>query len=125
MVEYPNMLCAQLITSNYYSDGQLIDIASIQNPSYSWQGIMHGIDHLEQGMIRRIKSGTQVKICRDSWIPRGDLRIMGKASQNSCEWVNDLATNMWNENWSRKYFTLEKLTTLFRSNLLLSPGRTS
>ena len=69
MIEYPNMLCAQLITPNYYPYGKLIDIASIQSPSYCWQGIMHGLDLLEQGMIWRIKSGTQVKT-RDNLIPR-------------------------------------------------------
>jgi hypothetical protein len=56
-------------------------------------------------MIWRINTGTKVKIWRDNWIPRGNLKPIGKGSRNRWKWVSDLiepATKMWNEELIRK-----------------------
>jgi hypothetical protein len=80
----------------------------VQNTSQSWQGVMHGLELLKTGAIRRIGSGSQVRIWRDSWVPRSDsLKISGMREHSRLRWVSDLinpATRTWDEATIRKIF---------------------
>jgi hypothetical protein len=100
LIEYPDSLCARLLKSKYYPVGDLADTAFIQNSSPSWQGIMHGLELLKHGVIWRVVSGSKIKIWRDNWVPRGNLKIIGKASPSRLKWVSSLidpTTKCWKE----------------------------
>jgi hypothetical protein len=60
-----------LLKTKYHPSGCLIDTNFIQNTSPCWQDIMHGLEMLKMGIIWRINSGSEVKIWRDNWIPKG------------------------------------------------------
>jgi hypothetical protein len=50
---------------------------------------MYGLE-LKQGVIWRINSGSSIRIWRDNWLPRGNLKSMGNASKRIIRWVSDL-----------------------------------
>jgi hypothetical protein len=55
-------------------------------------------------VIWRVVDGSKIKIWRDNWVPRGNLRIIGKAKKSRLKWVSDLidpATKTWNEDLVR------------------------
>jgi hypothetical protein len=60
--------------AKYYPNGELMDTAFIQNTSPGWQGIMHGLELLKRGAMWGIGNGENVRIWRDNWIPRGNLK---------------------------------------------------
>jgi hypothetical protein len=96
-----------LLKAKYYPSGELIDTAFIKNTSPSWQGVMHGLDLLKRGVIWRINSGSKVQIWRDNWLPRGNLKVIGKSSNSRIRWVSDLidpSTKLWKEDLVRKLF---------------------
>jgi hypothetical protein len=52
---------------------------------------MHGLELLKQGVIWRIGNGSQVRIWRDPWIPRGvSQRVVTKQGRSRLRWVSDL-----------------------------------
>jgi hypothetical protein len=107
LIEYPDSLCARLLKAKYYPSSNLIDTAFIQNTSPCWQGIIHGLELLKKGVIWRINDGTKVRIWRDNWLPRGNLKVIGKASKSRIRWVSDLidpATKKWKEDLVRNVF---------------------
>jgi hypothetical protein len=108
LIQEPHSLCARLLRAKYYSNGNLLDTAFVQNTSQSWQGVMHGLELLKQGAIWRIGSCSQVRIWRDSWVPRSDsLKISGMREHSRLRWVSDLinpATRTWDEVTIRKIF---------------------
>jgi hypothetical protein len=71
LIQFPESLCARLLKAKYFPNGNLIDTTFCTNPSQTWQGIMHGLDLLKQGVIWRNGNGSQMCIWRDPWIPRG------------------------------------------------------
>jgi hypothetical protein len=75
LIAFPDSLCARLLKAKYYPSGELTDTAFIKNPSPCWQGIMHGLELLKKGIIWRIGNGEKVRIWRDNWIPRGDMKV--------------------------------------------------
>jgi hypothetical protein len=100
LIEYPDSLCARLLKAKYFPAGDLLDTAFIQNASPCWQGICHGLDLLKHGMIWRVNSGSKIRIWRDNWLPRGNLKVMGNASGSRIRWVSELidpSTKTWKE----------------------------
>jgi hypothetical protein len=100
LIQFPESLCARLLKSKYYPSGELTDTVFSQGVSPCWQGITHGLELLKKGIIWRIGSGTKVKIWRDNWLPRGNHKVIGKASKQRLRWVSDLinpATRSWDE----------------------------
>jgi hypothetical protein len=41
-------------------------------------------------MIWRVNSGSRIRVWRDNWLPRGNLKPMGNASKLRIKWVSDL-----------------------------------
>jgi hypothetical protein len=51
LLHFFDSLCARLLKARYYPSGHLLDTAFVQNQSQTWQGIMHGLDLLKEGII--------------------------------------------------------------------------
>jgi ribonuclease HI len=104
---YPESLCARLLKAKYYPDGDLLDTAFIKNISPCWQGITHGLDLLKKVVIWCIISGEKIRIWRDNWVPRGNLKIIGNMAGSRRRWVSELInqdTRTWKEDLVRSIF---------------------
>jgi hypothetical protein len=67
-----------------------MDTTFIQNPSPGWQGIMHGLELLKKGAIWRIGNGAKVRRWRDSWVPRGNMKITSNVNNSRLRRVSQL-----------------------------------
>ena len=74
----------------------------------TWQGIMHGLELLKNGVIWRVVDGGNINIWRDNWLPRiSGLKISGKKNRSRLKWVSDLfksGSREWNNNIIRHLF---------------------
>jgi hypothetical protein len=70
LLTIPDSLCARVLQAKYYPNGDLMDTVFTGNPSSSWTAISYGLELLKQGMIKRVRNGSSIRIWRDSWIPR-------------------------------------------------------
>jgi hypothetical protein len=107
LLEYPESLCARLLKAKYYPTGELLDTVFPKNVSPCWQGITYGLELLKHGMIWRVNSGSKIRVWRDNWLPRGNLKPIGNASKIRIKWVSDLiepSTKTWKEDMVRKIF---------------------
>ena len=78
-----------------------------QNVSPCWQGIVHGLELLKNGIIWRVVNGRKIRIWRDNWLPRGNHKVISKANATRVRWVSDLidpSTNRWNEGLVQSIF---------------------
>ncbi|VAI62883.1 unnamed protein product [Triticum turgidum subsp. durum] len=66
----PESLCARLLKSKYYPNGNLEDTVFSGNASSTWTAISHGLDLLKKGLIWRVGNGWSIRIWRDTWIPK-------------------------------------------------------
>jgi hypothetical protein len=101
LLKLPDSLCARLLKAKYYTLGDLLDTAFIQQQSQSWQGVLHGLELLKKGIIWRTGDGCKVKNLRDNWLPRHDaLKVEGRRGNLRKRWVSELIspkTRSWNE----------------------------
>jgi hypothetical protein len=59
---------------------------------------MHGLELLKKGIIWRIGDGKKVRIWRDNWIPRGDMKASSNLTNSRVRRVADLI-NQENHTW--------------------------
>ncbi|XP_073351694.1 uncharacterized protein [Aegilops tauschii subsp. strangulata] len=101
----PMSVCDDLnrmvLKARYYPEGRMEDTVFTGNASVTWQSIQHGLD------LWRVRSGTQIRIWRDRWLPRepsGQLIT----PQGTCRLrrVSDLlgANGAWKVDVLRQYF---------------------
>ncbi|KAI4988382.1 hypothetical protein ZWY2020_030012 [Hordeum vulgare] len=67
----PTSLCATLLHAKYYPNGNLVDTVFIGNASAVWRGIEHGLELVKKGMLWRVGNGSNIRVWREPWIPRG------------------------------------------------------
>jgi hypothetical protein len=63
---YPNSLCARVLKSKYFLQGNLLDMAPAGEASVTWRAIEHGVKLLRYGAIKRIRDGESMRIWRDN-----------------------------------------------------------
>jgi hypothetical protein len=57
LIEKPDSLCARVLKTKYYPNGELLDTAFPTNQSPTWKAIVHGLELLKKGVCWRIGSG--------------------------------------------------------------------
>lgn len=57
-----------MLKARYYPDGGVLSAQLMNNLSYAWRGMMHGVELLRHGVLWRIGDGSQVKIWEDLWL---------------------------------------------------------
>jgi hypothetical protein len=65
------------------------------------------LDLLKKGMVWRIGNGKKVRIWRDNWIPRGDMKVAANLSNSRLGRVDNLINHedkTWKENLIRDIF---------------------
>jgi ribonuclease HI len=120
LIAFPDSLCAKLLKAKYYPNGELMDTAFIQNPSPGWQGIMHGLELLKKGAIWRIGNGAKVRIWRDNWVPRGNMKISANVNNSRLRRVSQLINNhdhTWKEDVIRDIFMPHDADAVLRIRL--------
>ncbi|XP_026383665.1 uncharacterized protein LOC113279176 [Papaver somniferum] len=66
----PNSLMAQTLSSKYFKSGYLLhQHISVDNCSYTWNGISKGLEIVRQNYFLEINNGKKTRIWRDRWIP--------------------------------------------------------
>jgi hypothetical protein len=126
LIQFPESLCARLLKAKYYPSGQLIDTAFSKSVAPCWQGISYGLELLKKGITWRIGDGTNIRIWRDNWIPRGNHKVIGKASNQRLKWVSDLinqTTKTWDEPTIRSLFFPPDAEEILKINLPSSNAR--
>jgi hypothetical protein len=78
----PGSLCARVLKARYYPSGELIDTVFAGNPSSTWTTISHGLDLLKKGVIWRVGNGRNIRVWRDSWIPRHSYMKLYSSHRN-------------------------------------------
>jgi hypothetical protein len=120
LIKYPESLCARLLKARYYPNGDLTDTSFSKNPSPGWQGIFHGLDLLKKGVIWIIHTGSKIRIWRDNWIPKGNLRPSPRPRGPRYRWVSDLInqnTMQWKEELVRATFQRQDVEEILRIRL--------
>lgn len=108
LIERPESLCARVLKSKYYPNGNLLDTVFASDASPVWRGIEHGLELLKKGLIWRIGDGTRINIQRDQWIPRKEgLKTTNFIRRCRLRWVNQLMQpdgTGWNTDLIRQLF---------------------
>jgi hypothetical protein len=85
-----------------------MDTAFVQNTSPGWQGIIHGLELLKRDIIWRIEDGKKIRIWRDNWVPKGDMKVTSNVNNSRLRTVAQLINHeyhTWKENLVRSVFT--------------------
>jgi hypothetical protein len=103
LIHKPDSLCACVLRTKYFPDGDLLKASSASNMSYTWRSILKGVEVLKKGIVWRIGDGSKVNLWEDPWLPREPSRkpitprghvLMSKVSELInpiiCSWDEDL-----------------------------------
>uniref|UniRef100_A0A453S5H7 Reverse transcriptase zinc-binding domain-containing protein n=3 Tax=Aegilops tauschii subsp. strangulata TaxID=200361 RepID=A0A453S5H7_AEGTS len=108
LLQRPKSLCARVLKSKYYPNGELLDTSFASDASQAWKGIEHGLELLKKGLIWRVGNGKRIQIQRDQWIPRkSGLKVATFKRRSRLRWVNQLLTSdgsEWNVNLMKDLF---------------------
>jgi hypothetical protein len=100
-MQEPDSLCARVLRSKYYPNGNLLNAHLKSGNSYTWQSIFYGIQTLKCGCIWRIGEGDQINIWEDARIPTSPTRKVYTLRGNILlQKVSDLInpiTGTWDE----------------------------
>jgi hypothetical protein len=91
LLSFPDSLCARVLKARYYPRGELIDTVFTGNPSSVWIAISHGIDLLKKGVLWRVGNGHNIRVWRDSWIPRQSyMKLYSSCGRSRIRYVSEL-----------------------------------
>ena len=108
LLQNPDSLCARVLKSKYYPNGNLLDTVFAHDASPVWRAIEFGLELLKKGLIWRVGDGKSIQIQRDQWIPRKEgLMTAAFVRRSRIRWVNQLMEpdrKAWNETLIRQIF---------------------
>ena len=62
--------CARVLKAKYFPDTDILHATPKKGMSYAWRSILHGVEVVKKGIIKRVGDGTTMKIWEDPWLPR-------------------------------------------------------
>jgi ribonuclease HI len=102
----PESLCARVLRSKYFPDGNLLKAGPKKGSSFTWQSIVAGLQTFRRGHIWRIGTGSKVNIWEDHWIPTSVTRkVISQRGQCILRYVEELinpVTGQWDEDIIRQ-----------------------
>lgn len=108
LLQNPDSLCARVLNSKYYPNGDLLDTVFASDASPTWRGIEFGLELLKKGLIWRVGNGRNIQIQRDQWIPRNEgLKVAKFTRRSRLRWANQLIdqdTKQWNQELIHQIF---------------------
>ena len=91
LIQNPNSLCARVLKSKYFPNGNILDTVFASDVSPAWRGIEFGLELLKKGLIWRVGNGRKIQITRDQWILRKEgLKAASFVRRTRLRWVNQL-----------------------------------
>jgi hypothetical protein len=69
---------------------------------------MHGLELLKKGIIWRIGNGRKIRIWRNNWVPRGDMKITNNVNNSMLRKVSQLINqddHSWKESLVKTFFS--------------------
>lgn len=96
----PDSLCARVVKSRYYPNGDFLSANIGSRPSYAWRSIVFGRELLVQGLRRNVGSGEAINVWMDKWLfdskPIAPMRkqISFDLELRVCDLIN-LQTRTW------------------------------
>lgn len=93
-------LCARVLRSRYYPNGEFLSAKIGPRPSYAWRSILFGRELLVKGLRRNIGSGESINVWTDKWLfvaePVAPLRkqILFDLELRVCDLIN-AQTKTW------------------------------
>jgi hypothetical protein len=109
-----------VLTAKYYPFGELTDTTFIKNPSPCWQEIVHGLKLLKKGVLWRIGNGRNIRIWRNNWLPRGDMKSTPNITNSRIRKVADLINQedlSWKEETMRRIFMPHDADEILKTGL--------
>jgi hypothetical protein len=98
LLTYPDSLCARVLKSKYFPQGNLLDMAPAGEASPTWRAIEHEVELLKHGVINRIGDGETTHIWRDNWIQRlPNWKLLGASRMCRLRRVSQLMKTGCNE----------------------------
>jgi hypothetical protein len=120
LIQNPQSLAARLMKAIYYPRGNLIDTVFRSEASAVWHGIEHGLELLKQGVVWRIGDGKDIRIWRDSWLPRNyALKAQPGKSKGRLRRVSQLVnegSGTWNSQIIQKMFYAHDAEVILQLN---------
>lgn len=105
----PEALSSRILKAAYFHDRDFLEAEVGSSPSQVWLAIMEGKEVLEQGLIRRIGSGSTTDIWCDNWLPRdGLMKPIRTDTENPPQKVYELIDHTsasWNNNILSEFFS--------------------
>jgi hypothetical protein len=115
LLTQPQSLCAQVLRSRYYPNGDFMTVNPPSTASKTWRAILAGRQALNTGLIKRVGTGSTVSIWQDKWIPGMNARQpMGRLIETDKEWVLELIDPdlyKWRTELVRSIFVALKLAS--------------
>ena len=93
-------LCARVVRSRYYPNGDFLSARLGPRPSYPWRSILFGRELLEKGLRRGVGSGEGLNVWRDKWLfdvcPKAPMRkpVVFYLDLRVCDLINP-QTKIW------------------------------
>ena len=106
LIDKPESLCATILRTKYFPDGDLMSASLKKGSSFTWQSIFAGVNSLKNGYIWRVGNGQKIDILRDAWIPHStDRKIITPRRGHPLSKVFDLIdpiVNCWDKDFLRQ-----------------------
>lgn len=103
-------LVSQLFKAKYFPDGNFLDAALGNNPSYVWKSIWESKSVLKMGARWMVGSGRSIQISNQPWLNDEDnpyitsesqvldqSKVAGLMRENGREWDEDIIRDLFNE----------------------------
>lgn len=66
-----NSLLHRVLKAKYFPNGDFLNAALGNNPSYTWRSIFSAQSIVKQGVCWRVGNGKDIQLWGDKWLPRG------------------------------------------------------
>jgi hypothetical protein len=96
----PISLIARLYKAVYFPNGNFLNAAMGDSPSFSWRSIVNARHILQAGLVWKVGSGVDIRIWDDNWIPNVPYSTLQRPTISSAPtFVSELLyadTMTWN-----------------------------
>lgn len=79
LITHPDTLCARVLRTKYYPDGNVLKAGPKKGSSFTWQSIVAGLQTFKRGHIWRVGTGAHIRI----WDDRSPTRCRSEEGEKN------------------------------------------